>query len=107
MQAIYTKVIPATNTKPTRIKAESSRGSLVVGYDGLDGNTGQKHRQAAKKLIEKFLQEDESRGIPREKNSFNGPIVTGATKDDDFVHCFVNSWIVCEGEKRPDGLIQG
>lgn len=103
MQAIYTKILPATNTKPTRIKASCSRGSLVVSYDGLEGNMGQKHRQAAQRLIQKFLIEDEKRGIIPELNSWGKPIVTGGLENNDFVHCFVDSWIVCAGEKLPNG----
>lgn len=33
MQAIKTKYLPATNTKPSRIKAECEAGSITISYD--------------------------------------------------------------------------
>ena len=31
--AIFTKILPATNTKPTRVKANCLLGSIILSYD--------------------------------------------------------------------------
>lgn len=60
LQAILTKVIPATNTKPTRIKASSASGfSVVKTYHNCDGNEAQKHREAAQALADKLQWKNE------------------------------------------------
>ena len=47
MKAIQTKYIPATDTKPSRIKATAEGGhSLTI--------TGNEHERAAKALVEKM-----------------------------------------------------
>lgn len=53
MQAIETKYIPATNTKPSRIKAIASAGSVTIGYHDCDGYDDA-HRRAAIELCRKF-----------------------------------------------------
>ena len=58
MKAILTKIIPCTNTKPTRIKAYTEGGnSITLSWgecteQGL--NNGLSHLYAAKKLAEKM-----------------------------------------------------
>ena len=53
MQAITTKYLPATNTKPSRIVASAQAGRLIVSCDGNYGTmTG--HEHAARAFAEKF-----------------------------------------------------
>ena len=58
MKAILTKIIPCTNTKPTRIKAYTEGGnSLILSWSTCDdeGRTqGQAHLFAARKLCDKL-----------------------------------------------------
>ncbi len=59
MKAILTKVIPCTNTKPTRVKAYTEGGnSITLSWDECTNddrlNNGQSHLYAAKKLAEKM-----------------------------------------------------
>lgn len=50
MQAIKTKYLPATNTKPSRIKAECEAGSITISYDH-NLNIDELHLKAAKELL--------------------------------------------------------
>lgn len=53
MQAIVTKYIAATNTRPSRIKATCAAGSVTISYP--HELTGQAvHRQAAQALCKKL-----------------------------------------------------
>ena len=59
MKAILTKVIPCTNTKPTRVKAYTEGGnSIMVSWSECEGNgdrtQGQSHLYAARKLCDKM-----------------------------------------------------
>jgi hypothetical protein len=59
MQAILTKYIPATNYKPSRIKAWCERGSITIGYPHeASGGVEGAHTTAAKALTDKFVAED-------------------------------------------------
>ena len=92
MQAIETKIIPATNTKPTRIKASCERGSIIVSADSLSGDQANgsesTHVKAAQNLVNKFAQEDlEEYGTPIEKNPWMFPRVVGGTKEG-YAHVF-------------------
>lgn len=53
MQAIKTKYLPATNTKPSRIKAECEAGSITISYDH-SLNIDELHQKAAKELLNKL-----------------------------------------------------
>lgn len=54
MQAITTKVLPATTTKDRRIKATTASGlSITLGWDHELGND-QNHITAAKALVKKM-----------------------------------------------------
>ena len=88
MQAITTKIIPATNTKPTRIKAECARGSVTISTDSIDYN-GQEsmHHIAARHLTDIFCNQD-APSTPIDKNPWNAPFVTGQIKSGDYVHVF-------------------
>jgi len=53
MQAIKTKYLPATFTKPSRIKAECEAGNLIIPYEhSLDILSN--HQKAAHELIKKL-----------------------------------------------------
>lgn len=53
MQAIRTRYLPATNTKPSRIKAECEAGTITISYD-YNLNIDQLHQKAVMKLLEKL-----------------------------------------------------
>lgn len=94
MQAIETKLIPATNNKPTRIKARCERGSIIVSADSLSGDqmngSESTHVKAAQLLVEKFISEDAKQyGSDQNQNPWNGPRVVGWTKEG-YVHVFVD-----------------
>lgn len=75
MQAIVTKYLGATNTKPSRIKATASAGSVTISYS-YDHDTEGCHRQAAQALCDKF--------------GWKGSFVTGGLPNGDYVHVFTN-----------------
>lgn len=58
MQSITTRYIPATNTRPARIKAENSAGgsSVTVSWEAFDDHldTDQKHAEAARRLADQL-----------------------------------------------------
>lgn len=86
MQAITTKIIPATNTRPTRIKAECERGSLTVCADAF---TKGAHRCAARMLCERFADEDAKEyNAPVGSNPWLRPFATGQSKDGNYQHVF-------------------
>ncbi len=76
MKAICTKVIPCTDTKPTRIKAYAEGGnSIMVSWSECDdeGRTqGQAHMYAARKLCDKM--------------KWDGRLIGGGTEEG---YCFV------------------
>lgn len=88
MQAIATKVIPATNTRPTRIKAECARGSFIIPYpDTVTGEAA--HRFAAEYLCGTFAAADRKHyGTPDAGKNWLAPFVTGQVKSGDYVHVF-------------------
>lgn len=78
MQAIVTKIIPATNTKPTRLKASCARGSLYYSTTHLTVTIGdaKAHRMAAQALVDKFIAED-AKQYGTQSNSWSKPFATG------------------------------
>lgn len=50
-QAIVTKYLPVTNTKPSRVKATAEAGSVILSWDNAL-NTDQNHAKAANALAE-------------------------------------------------------
>lgn len=66
MKAILTKIIPCTNTKPTRIKAYTEGGNhLTLSWSccDTDGRTqGQAHLYAARQLAKKMHWSDQLLG---------------------------------------------
>lgn len=90
MQAIITKYLPATNTKPSRIKAECERGSIIVSYED-SMTTEQAHISAAKALIRKFMAEDVKQFGPSAVlagSGWNCNFVTGGLPSGDYCHVF-------------------
>ena len=95
MQAIVTKLIPATATKPTRFKASCGRGSRIFDADTYAGddiyNCDRTHRRVALSLINRFLDEDaEKYGSNRQENPWAGHFVTGCLPDGSFAHVFTD-----------------
>ena len=73
MQAIVTKFLGATNTRPARIKATAAAGSITIPYEyGLTEDNC--HRAAALQLISKL--------------GWQGDIVTGGLPDGSYCHVF-------------------
>jgi hypothetical protein len=91
LQAIRTIVIPATNNRPTRIKAICARGGFTVSYDfagPLDSMAT--HRAAANALCGKFIDEDtEKYGSDRSAIPWGQPFVTGVLENGDYCHAFL------------------
>lgn len=87
MQAIVTKYIPATNTKPSRIKAECRRGKLIVSYN-YDLDDVDNHREAAKALQAKFNAEDMANY--GSTIFWDCPTVAGELPDGSYCHVLVD-----------------
>ncbi len=88
MQAIVTKIIPATNTKPTRIKATCARGSATI---CCDSSSETAHRVAVLKLVGNFLTEDAKQyGSKPETNPWARDFVTGCLPSGNYCHVFTN-----------------
>lgn len=90
MQAIQTKVLPATNTLGTRIKATCERGSFTIPYpDGKD--LGDAHHVAARYLTTQFANEDSKHyGTNLSRNPWLRPFVTGQLPDGSYAHVFTS-----------------
>jgi hypothetical protein len=89
MQSIQTKFLSATDSKGSRIKAKCARGSIVIPLDyGLSGDDI--HRAAVMALILRFLDEDESKGTPRETNFWSRAFVSGSLPDGSMAHVFLS-----------------
>lgn len=88
MQAIITKYLPATNTKPSRIKATCARGSIVTGYPHeFSGDAC--HEYAAQRLVSRFLAEDAKEyGTKPEKNPWAKKRILGTLPSGDVCHVF-------------------
>lgn len=90
MQAIVTRYVPATNTKPSRIKASCVRGSVLTSYPHeLSGDAV--HEYAAAALVAKFCAADRKEyGTPIEKNPWNQPRVSGWLPSGGMAHIFTS-----------------
>lgn len=87
MQAIITTYLPATNFKPSRIKAQCERGSIIVSFDhGFDiaGN----HKAAADALVAKFVEEDKAR-YGTSKNPWSKKRAMGTLPSGHYAHVFI------------------
>jgi len=89
-QAITTKIIVVTATKPYRIKATCERGSITLSSDIFESfESG--HRGTACALCDKFVKEDtEKYGSDPARNPWAGEFVTGQIKSGLYVHVFTN-----------------
>ena len=89
MQAILTKVIPATNTRPTRIGASCARGRVQYSTTNLTVEIGsdEAHRLAAAALCSAFIAEDEKQ-YGTTNNPWAGAFVTGTLPNGDKCHVF-------------------
>lgn len=90
MNAIVTKLIPATNHKPSRIKAECTRGGITIPRSTLHDELPKAHEEACLKLRQRFAEEDkEVYGHPIETNPWLYPMASGQMNDDNFCHVFL------------------
>lgn len=88
MQAILTRYLPPTNTKPSRIVASCERGRIVVSYDQAESQEGA-HRYAAKLSVSRFATEDFTNYRTKpEENPWKRDFVTGGLPNGDFAHVF-------------------
>ena len=87
MQAIYSKYLPATNVRGSRIKAFCERGSVTIGYP-YDYDERGAHRHAVDTLLAKFHAEDIAKYGA--KAGWDKPYVTGGLpRKLGFAHVFV------------------
>lgn len=85
MQAIETKFLPATNTRPNRYKAECARGSITIDQDdnlSIESN----HIRAAELLLKKFVAEDLSKYGEKSKSAWDQTFNSGTLKNGNYVH---------------------
>ena len=83
MQAIITRVIPATQHKPTRIHAQCSRGQFTSPTNSPSDEN--EHRRVTFALLRKFQAEDEQLDTV-----WHWPFFTGQLSNDDYVHVLVD-----------------
>lgn len=91
MQAILTRILPATNTKPRRIKASCSRDGIVYSiHEFVYDNDLQLHQAATREMINTFVDEDfVTKKEPKDKNPWNKIFVTGQLENGDYCHVFI------------------
>lgn len=77
MQAIQTKYLPATNTKPSRIKAMCATATITV---SADGGYQRDHRAVAEKLCNQLGWNDK----------YYGKLLGGELSNGTFVFVFNN-----------------
>ena len=89
MQSIITKYLPATNNRPSRIKAICDRGSITIPYPhDLSGDAV--HIAAVSELVHKFAAEDlATYGAPKEGNPWLRPFATGTLSNGSVAHVFI------------------
>jgi hypothetical protein len=83
MQAIITRYLPPTQTKPARLKAFCSRGSITVTEDCSREHA---HIMAAKILINKFRIEDDNAANKTNSSKWSLTFVTGMMPSGDYCH---------------------
>lgn len=89
MQAIQTRYLRATNTKPSRIKALCERGSLTLTYNSFNGLGGeQAHIEAVNQLCKHFSKEDAIKQGLASKQWLRLK-VTGQLPNGDYAHVFI------------------
>jgi hypothetical protein len=83
MQAIITRYLPPTQTKPARIKVFCSRDSITVTEDCSHEHA---HIMAAKILINKFRIEDDNAANKTNSSKWSLTFVTGSMPSGDYCH---------------------
>jgi len=87
MQAILTKVIPATNTQPMRIKATCARGTKTFPIsDNIDMEHN--HKVAALCLKQHFCNQD-AKEYGDSMNPWSRKTVAGCLPSGDYAHVFI------------------
>ncbi len=83
MQAIQTKFLAPTNSKPARIKASCAAGSITIDCDNLEcaRHEEDRHQLAAAMLQQKLGWDSET----------YGKLATGGLSDGTYVHVFTGS----------------
>lgn len=100
MQAIITKYLPATNFKPSRIKASCERGSLILSTGSLEPRTsdersdlGNLHRAACDALCAQFDAKDSKRnGVT--VRQWSKPKASGQIPTGEYVFCFIQDRVL-------------
>lgn len=89
MQAIITKYLPATNTKPSRIKATCARGSVTQSYPHeFSGDAC--HAYVANMLAQRFVAADAiTYGTKPKKNPWAKARVMGTLPSGEVAHVFL------------------
>jgi hypothetical protein len=77
-----------TRWKNGRITARCERGSITVQSPFELPMGAPRHRYAAAALVEKFIKEDEKRGIPRKANRWARPLQTGMIDCNTYAHTY-------------------
>jgi hypothetical protein len=92
MQAIQTKILHATNTKPTRIKAWCARGSITLSAPLAYAVSDERaHAAIAQMLVSRFAVEDfKEYGTPHAKNPWSKARKVGCLPDGSFAHVFID-----------------
>lgn len=98
-QAITTRYLPFTNTRPARIKATAAAGSITVSMSKINGDNGEpgiegddnRHRAVAKMLQAKY--------------GWTNPLRTGCLPNGDYVHIQVDQQLPIHQLDRDGRLI--
>lgn len=88
MQAIQTKILPATNTKTIRIKAWCERGQVIMSYS-YEGSEEEEHRGVIQILLDRFVKEDLDKYGPESKSSWERPFIMGFKGGNEGGFCAV------------------
>jgi hypothetical protein len=82
MQAIQTKILPCTSTKPTRIKAWSWAGELTMSIHSIPRDyTDEMHRYCAEQLQIKLNWNNQNYGV----------LESGTLPNGDYCHIMVKA----------------
>lgn len=89
MQSIICKYLPATNTKPARIKASCVRGACTLSFPyDLDGEAA--FRSVVDALCAHFDKEDAAKyGSTPGAHSWSRPKAAGQIPSGEWVFCFI------------------
>lgn len=90
MQAIQTRILPASETRPTRIKAWCNRGAKVFSIPPeFSASEERCHQWAAEALCQHFAQQDHAQyGSDSTSNPWLKRRVSGSLPGGDFAHVF-------------------